>query len=467
MDVKHLKEETSQAEKAMGESHAQTAKGSEISVTNQNSEMLLQQNIKLMEEILNRENLKLAYETVVKNKGCAGIDGIKVSQLKEYLKGQWPKIKQQLLIGTYKPKPVKRVEIPKSGGGKRMLGIPTVLDRFIQQAVLQILQFYVDPTFSDNSYGFRPKRSAIQAIKRGKDYVAEGHHIVVDIDLEKFFDRVNHDKLMSELFKRIKDNRVLKLIRSYLDAGAMEKGTFLETEEGTPQGGPLSPFLSNIMLDLLDKELEARGHKHVRYADDCNIYVKSQKAGERVMKTVTDFITRKLKLKVNKFKSKVDRVNKRKFLGFRLLPWNLKDGSKQVKIGISPESLEKFKERVRAITSKNRGISIQLMIKQLSTYLTGWIGYYGNSETPSILRDLDSWIRRRIRCYQLKQWKKSQSKQKGLTGFGVPASIAAGTSYSSKGTWRLSHCPAIQMAMDTEYFEKIGLTFLLKVKAVN
>jgi group II intron reverse transcriptase/maturase len=464
MDEEHLKVYTSQIGKVVGEAYAQTMKGSESSVTKFTPEMLLQQNLTLMEEILGKENLKLAYKAVIKNKGCAGIDGMNVWQLKEYLIDHWSVIKQQLLDGSYKPKPTKRVEIPKpSGKGNRMLSIPTVLDRFIGQATLQILQGYIDASFSDNSYGFRPKRSAKDAIEKGKQYVSEGYNIVVDIDLEKFFDTLNHDKLMSELYKRIKDVRVLKLIRSYLNSGAMIDGMFIETGSGAAQGSSLSPFLSNIMLDLLDKELEARGHKHVRYADDCNIYVKTQKAGERVMKSITDFITRKLKLKVNKAKSKVDKVEKRKFLGFSLLTMKLKDGSEIVKIGISPESLTKLKERVRAITSKNRGISMSVMLKQLSTYLTGWNSYYRIIETPTVLKGLDGWIRRRVRCYKLKQWKKCAKRVKGLVKMGVPSSVAR-TLNSSKGLWRLSHCHAIQMAMDIAYFKNIGLKFLYEGK---
>ena len=459
MGEEHLKVNTSQVEDVVGEAYAQAIMGSESSVTKFTSEMLLQQNLTLMEEILEKENLKLAYKSVMKNKGCAGVDGMNVWQLKGYLTEHWPAIKQRLLTSTYKPKPTKRIEISKPGGkGVRMLSIPTVLDRFIGQATLQILQGHIDKSFSDNSYGFRPKRSAISAVEKGKLYATEGYNIVVDIDLEKFFDKINHDKLMSELYKRIKDKRVLKLVRNYLNSGAMENGIFVETGEGAAQGSPLSPFLSNIMLDLLDKELEARGHKHVRFADDCNIYVKSQKAGERVMKSITDFITRKLKLKVNLAKSKVDKVENRKFLGFRLLTMKLRDGSKQVRIVISPESLAKFKAKVKAITSKTRGISMSAMIKQLSIYLTGWLGYYRFIEIPSVLRKLDSWIRCRIRCYQLKQWKRGSRRVKGLIEMGVPASIAR-TAYCSKGLWRISHGPAIQMAMNIVYFENIGLKF--------
>lgn len=436
--------------------------GSEASVTNHHPEMLLQECSTLMEEILEKKNLKIAYETVVKNKGCAGIDDMKVAQFKDYLKSNWRMIREQLLNATYRPRAVKRLEIPKKCGGKRMLGIPTVLDRFIQQAILQVLQHYIDPSFSDNSYGFRPKRSAIMAIEKSKEYVVSGYEVVVDIDLEKFFDRVNHDKLMSELFKRIKDSRVLKLIRSYLDGGAMEQGMFVVTVEGTPQGGPLSPFLSNIMLDLLDKELESRGLKHVRYADDCNIYVGSLKAGERVMKSVSDFIEGKLKLKVNKDKSKVDKVDKRKFLGFRLLS-KVVQSVKEIKIVLSPESLVRIKDRVRELTSKCRGISTSEMLKQLSRYLNGWIGYYGRIETGNVLKDLDGWIRRKVRCYQLKQWKTSTGRYNGLTEMKVSSSIAYLTSHSSRGLWHLSRCMAIQIAMSEEKLKKMGLRTLFKV----
>ena len=411
---------------ATGEAYTYRSNGGDGVISEGNPEMLLKTNKSLMEEILSKENLHKAHEIVLNNEGCPGIDGMTVHQLKDHLYAIWPELRTQLLEGRYRPQPVKRVEIPKKGG-TRILGIPTVQDRFIQQAIHQVLQRYIDPTFSDYSYGFRPNRSAIDAIKVSKRYVEAGHDIVVDIDLEKFFDRVNHDKLMSELFKRIQDIRVLKLIRSYLTAGAICSGLFIKSEEGTPQGGPLSPLFSNIMLDLLDKELEARGHKFVRYADDCNIYVRTHKAGERVMKSISEFITRKLKLKVNKEKSAVDKANKRKFLGFIV-----RYVKGHCKIGISPESFARVKERIREITATNRGVSMKTVLFQLRRYLDGWKGYYGHIETPSKLEELDGWIRRRLRYYQLHQWGRGKGRYKALRTLGASDKEAWIVSRSSK-----------------------------------
>lgn len=442
---------------ATGEACTHRPYGGDDVITEESPEMLLRTNMRLLEEILSKENLQMAHEVVLKNEGCPGIDGMTVHQLKDHLYAIWPELRAQLLEGRYRPQPVKRVEIPKKVGGTRMLGIPTVQDRFIQQAVHQVLQRYIDPTFSDHSYGFRPNRSAIDAIKESKGYVEAGHEIVVDIDLEKFFDRVNHDKLMSELFKRIKDTRVLKLIRSYLDAGAICEGLFIKSEEGTPQGGPLSPLLSNIMLDLLDKELEARGHKFVRYADDCNIYVRTAKAGERVMKSISGFIERKLKLKVNKDKSAADKVNKRKFLGFIMRRvkgiW---------KIGISPESYRRVKDRIREITAMTRGRKLEDVIRELMTYLGGWKGYYGHIETPTKFRDLDSWIRRRLRCYILHSWGGGKCTNEGLRKLGAQRAEANKISFSTKGFWRLSRTQVLHKIMDNKYFECLGYRPLYK-----
>lgn len=462
MDKPHLKVKTSQVAKATGEACAQATKGNELSITYINSEQLLHLNIELMEAILTKSNLTLAYDSVVKNKGCAGIDGMDVYQLRSYLKSHWQTIKAQLQAGTYKPQPVKRVTIPKSGGKFRTLGIPTVLDRFIQQAILQVLQDYIDGSFSEHSYGFRPNRSAHQAIEKSKQYVSQGYGIVVDLDLAEFFDRVNHDKLMSELYKRIKDDKLLTLIRSYLNSGSISFGLFTPTEAGCPQGGPLSPFLSNILLDLLDKELEKRGHKHVRYADDCNIYVKSPKAGKRVKESITNFIINKLKLAVNESKSAVDKVSKRKFLGFKILTIHQKFNRYLVKIGLSAESIRKLKDRVRTITSKSRGISIQKMLNQLSAYLMHWFNYYKKIETPTVLQSLDSWIRRRVRCYQLKQWKTYSGRYQRLIKLGVSPHTAKPIAYSSKGIWRLSLNKIIHRAINNTYLEKVGLKSLSK-----
>src|SRR5450631_3689000 len=330
---------------------------------------------RLMEEVCERENLKAALRRVKANKGSPGVDGMTVIGIKDYLKQHWPAIREQLLNGTYQPQPVKRVEIEKPDGGVRKLGIPTVVDRYIQQAVQQVLQQRWDPTFSDSSYGFRPGRSQQEAVAQAQKYIAEGYGWVVDMDLEKFFDRVNHDKLMGRIAQRVEDKRLLKLIRAMLNAGVMENGLVKPSEEGTPQGGPLSPLLSNLVLDELDRELEARGHRFVRYADDCNIYVRSERAGQRVMESVKRFIASKLKLKVNEAKSAVGKPQERKFLGFSF--YLGKDGPKR---RIAPKALDKFKERVREITLGSRGRSMKQTIDELSRHLRGWIGYFGFCE---------------------------------------------------------------------------------------
>jgi len=406
----------------------------------------------LMEEVCGRKNCQQALARVKSNKGSAGIDGMTVEQLPDYLKQDWPTIREQLLSGSYKPQPVKRVEIPKPDGGMRKLGIPTVLDRFIQQAVMQVLQRSWDRTFSDHSYGFRPGRSAHQAVAQAQQYIAEGYDWVVDLDLEKFFDRVNHDKLMAQLARRIRDKRLLKLVRAFLRAGVMEGGLVSPIDEGTPQGGPLSPLLSNIVLDELDRELERRGHRFVRYADDCNIYVRSQRAGERVMKNVSQFITRKLKLKVNEQKSAVDRPSKRKFLSFSFI------GSKVVKRRIAAKAIARFKQRVRELTRRTRGVKIETMVTQLSRYLRGWRGYFGFCQTPSVLRSLEQWLRRRLRSVVWKQWKQARVRFAALSKRGVGKDLAAQTAGSAHGPWRLSNSPALTIALPNAYFASLGLT---------
>ena len=409
----------------------------------------------LMEEVCERRNCKQALARVKRNKGSAGIDGMTVEQLSDYLKQHWPTIREQLLSGTYKPQPVKRVEIPKPDGGIRQLGIPTGLDRFIQQAVMQVLQRRWDQTFSEHSYGFRPGRSAHQAVTKAQQYIAKGYRWVVDLDLEKFFDRVNHDKLMAQLARRIGDKRLLKLIRAFLRAGVLEGGLVSPVDEGTPQGGPLSPLLSNIVLDVLDQELERRGHRFVRYADDCNIYVRSQRAGERVMKSVSEFITKKLKLKVNEQKSAVDRPRKRKFLSFSFM------GSQVVKRRIAAKAITRFKQRVRELTQRTRGIGIETMVAQLSRYLTGWRGYFGFCETPSVLRKLEEWLRRRLRSVVWKQWKRGTVRFAELRKRGVSKDLAARTAGSAHGPWRLSNSPALTIALPNAYFASLGLTPLV------
>jgi len=411
----------------------------------------------MLEMILDRENMKEAYKRVVANKGSHGVDGMEVDELLPYLKENWPTIKQQLLEGKYKPQPVLRVEIPKPDGGTRLLGIPTVLDRLIQQAIAQILSGIYDHTFSDNSYGFRPRRSAKDAVIAAEVYINEGCTWVVDIDLEKFFDRVNHDILMSKLEKRIGDKRVLKLIRRYLESGVMINGIKVATEEGTPQGGPLSPLLANIMLDELDKELERRGHKFCRYADDCNIYVKSRSAGNRVMKSIKKFIETKLKLKVNETKSAVDRPWKRKFLGFSFYT-----KENEVRIRIHEKSIKRFKEKIREITNRNKGISMEYRIRRLNQITTGWVNYFGLADAKGIMKALDEWIRRRLRACIWKQWKKIKTKYDNLLKLGVEKQKAWAYANTRKGYWRISNSQILNMTLTNKYFEDIGYRSLSK-----
>src|SRR5476651_2720562 len=372
---------------------------------------------RVMEEICERANLKEALRQVRSNKGSAGVDGMTVNQLGDYLKQHWPAIREQLLNGTYEPKPVRRVEIPKPDGGVRKLGIPTVLDRFIQQAVMQVLQRQWNPTFSQYSYGFRPRRSAHHAVAQAQQYIAQGHGWVIDLDLEKFFDRVNHDKLMGQIAKRVGDKRLLKLIRAFVNAGVMENGLVSPSVEGTPQGGPLSPLLSNLVLDELDRELERRGHHFVRYADDCNVYVRSERAGQRVMESVTRFITHTLKLKVNEKKSAVARPQERKFLGF-----SFTEGP-EPKRTIAPKSLDRFKQRIRDITRRAEGVSIKATMEELARYMLGWRGYFGFCETPEVLIALTRWVRLRLRAALWRQWKTPRRRRAALIANGVSESV--------------------------------------------
>jgi RNA-directed DNA polymerase len=404
----------------------------------------------LMEEVCDRENLQRAWKRVQGNQGSPGVDGMTIDAAKDYLREHWPSIRSQLLDGTYQPRPVKRVEIPKPDGGIRKLGVPCVVDRLIQQAVLQVLQEQWDPTFSEHSYGFRPGRSAHQAVAQAQLYVAEGYNVVVDLDLEKFFDRVNHDCLMARVAARVSDKRVLKLIRAFLTAGVMEDGLVLPVDEGTPQGGPLSPLLSNLMLDDLDKELTRRGLRFCRYADDCNIYVRSQRAGERVMASVTRFLTTKLRLTVNETKSAVARPEERKFLGFSIS----NDGSER---RIAPKALAKFKERVREHTYRTRGLSLSQIIEELTPYLVGWRSYFGFCQTPRVLTNLEAWIRRRLRSYLWRQWGNGPNRFKELRRRGVPKFRAAVAAGSPTGFWRMSGHPAVQTALRNHTFDSLGL----------
>src|SRR5271169_2187549 len=409
-----------------------------------------------MEELCERANLKGALRQVRSNKGSAGIDGMTVDQLVDYLKQHWPAIREQLLNGTYKPKPVRRVEIPKpDGGGVRKLGIPTVLDRFIQQAVMQVLQRRWDQTFSDHSYGFRPKRSAHQAVAQAQQYIAQGHGWVIDLDLEKFFDRVNHDKLMGQIAKRVEDKRLLKLIRAFLNAGVMENGLVSPSVEGTPQGGPLSPLLSNLVLDELDRELERRGHRYVRYADDSNIYVRSERAGQRVMESITRFITHKLKLKVNETKSAVARPQERKFLGF-----SFTDGP-EIKRTIAPKALERFKHRIREITLRAKGVSLETTIAELASYLRGWRSYFGFCETPYVLIQLTRWVRLRLRAAMWRQWKTPRRRRAALLSLGVRPRLASNTAGSGLGPWYLARAKALSVGLSNAYFKSLGLPTLI------
>src|SRR5213083_454999 len=409
---------------------------------------------RLMEEVCERENLKEALRQVKGNKGSAGVDGITVNQLTDYLKQHWPVIREELQNGTYAPKSVRRVEIPKPDGGVRKLGIPTVLDRLIQQAVMQVLQRRLDSTFSDHSYGFRPGRSAHQAVAQAKQYIAAGYDWVIDLDLEKFFDRVNHDKLMGRIAKRVEDKRLLKLIRAFLNAGVMENGLVSPSVEGTPQGGPLSPLLSNLVLDELDRELERRGHRFVRYADDCNIYVRSERAGQRVMDSIKRFITQRLKLKVNEKKSAVAQPQVRKFLGF-----SFTDGP-VIRRTIAPKAVERFKERIREITRQARSVSLDQTMAVLAPYMRGWRGYFGFCETPDLLIQLTRWVRLRLRAALWRHWKTQRRRRAMLLQLGVRGALAEKTAASSRGPWHLAHSKALSVALSNAYFRTRGFPSL-------
>ncbi len=408
----------------------------------------------LMDRILSRENLIEALKRVEKNKGSHGIDGMSVKSLRRHLYENWDTLCDSLRRGTYQPNPVRRVEIPKPNGGVRLLGIPTVTDRFIQQAIAQVLTPLFDPTFSEHSYGFRPNRRGHDAVRKARGYISEGYRWVIDMDLEKFFDKVNHDKLMGILASRIQDRLVLKLIRKYLQAGIMINGVVYDAEEGTPQGGPLSPLLSNILLDKLDKELERRGHKFVRYADDCNIYMKSKKAGERVMNSITCFIEQKLKLKVNREKSAVDRPWKRKFLGFSFTV------NKIPKVRIANESIKRLKAKIRELTSRSKPIPMEVRIEKLNQYLTGWCGYFALADTPSKFKEFDEWIRRRLRMIEWKQWKNPKTRVRKLKSLGVPDQKAYEWGNSRKKYWRIASSPILHKTLDNSYWSHRGLKSL-------
>lgn len=446
-------ERASRSEHA-GEARGGDQRGTETSAAKRVAESLAK-DVQLTERVCERENLKRALARVKRNKGSAGADRMPVGELPGYLKEHWPVIRERLLAGQYQPQPVLRVEIDKQGGdGKRKLGIPCVLDRFIQQALLQVLEPIYEPTFSEASYGFRPQRSAHQAVARAQTYIAEGNRWVVDLDLEKFFDRVNHDILMSRVASKVSDQRILGLIRRYLQAGVLEHGLVAATEEGTPQGGPLSPLLSNILLTDLDRELEQRGHRFVRYADDCNIYVRSERAGQRVKASVTRFLGQRLKLKVNEAKSAVAQPWQRKFLGFSFTATTC---PRRI---IAPQAVARFKQRVRVLTSRTGGRAIGETIQRLAPYFKGWSGYFGFCEIKRTLRDLDRWVRRRLRSIVWKQWKRGRRRYAELRRRGVRHDLAARTAGSAHGPWALANSPALSYALPTATFVSLGLPFL-------
>jgi RNA-directed DNA polymerase len=405
----------------------------------------------LWEQVWERQNLLRALHRVESNRGAPGVDGMIVEEMRPHIVAHWREVREALDGGRYRPSPVRRVGIPKADGGERQLGIPTVLDRFIQQAIAQVLTPQFEPLFSSHSYGFRPGRSAHGAMKQAQAYVQEGYEWVVDIDLEKFFDRVNHDMLMARVARVVKDKRVLKLIRAYLESGVMVNGVVMDTEEGTPQGGPLSPLLSNIMLDDLDKELEKRGHRFVRYADDCKIYVRTQRAGERVMGSVVQFLEKKLKLRVNRQKSKVDRASKVKFLGFSFYKYR-----GEVRIRVATKTLQRLRRRLRRLTRRTRSGKLEEVIREINQYLRGWIGYFRLADTPSVFEDLDSWIRRRLRQMVWKRWKRGRTRYRELVALGVPRERAA---LGAVGTspWRMSRTPVVNEALSNAYWQKMGL----------
>jgi group II intron reverse transcriptase/maturase len=406
----------------------------------------------LMEAVVERRNLQAALKRVRQNKGSPGIDGMTVDELSDHLRVHWPPLREQLLAGTYQPQPVRRHVIPKSGGGERELGIPTALDRFIQQALLQVLQPRFDPTFSEHSHGFRPRRSAHDAVREAQRYVQQGRRWVVDVDLEKFFDRVNHDVLMGRLARRIEDRRVLGLLRRYLNAGVMANGVVMDRREGTPQGGPLSPLLANVLLDEVDKELETRGHTFVRYADDCNVYVRSRRAGERVMQALRRLYA-KLHLRVNESKSAVAPVQDRKFLGytFWLSPKN------EVRCTIARKALDVMKDRVRHMTSRMRGRSLAQICQDLRAYLPRWKAYFRLVEFPTVFRELDSWIRHRLRALQLKQWMRGVTIFRELRARGLSPRDARRVAGNASRWWHNSGMLLINIALPATLFDKLGL----------
>jgi RNA-directed DNA polymerase len=410
----------------------------------------------LMEEVLRRENLMKAHARVVKNGGAPGVDGMNIEELWGYCQKHWARIREELLSGKYVPQPVRRVEIPKPDGkGTRTLGIPTVLDRMIQQAVLQVLQPMLDPTFSDASFGFRPGRSAHDAIKRARGYVQEGFEWVVDLDIEKFFDRVNHDVLMARVARRVKDKRVLLLIRRFLQAGVMDGGLVSQREAGTPQGGPLSPLLSNILLDELDKELERRGHRFVRYADDCNVYVRSEEAGKRVMASLEHFLTERLRLKINPDKSAVARPWERKFLGYPVTQHG------KVRLKVAPQSVKRLKGKLRPVFRQGRGCTLARVVEELNRVLRGWVGYFRRAEVKKCFEELDAWIRRKLRCLLWRQWKRPKTRERKLREHGLDTARAKASAGNGRGPWWNAGASHMNAAIPNALLRRFGLVSLL------
>ena len=408
------------------------------------------QNMETMEQVVAPSNVRAAYQRVKRNGGCPGVDKMTVEELPEHLHSHWQQIRKELLDGTYKPSPVKRHELPKAGGGTRVLGIPTVMDRMIQQAVLQVLQPEWDPTFSEFSYGFRPGRSAHQALDKAREHYLAGHHRVVDIDLEKFFDRVNHDKMMSLVRERVADRRVRRLIRRYLQAGMLTGSIYVPRSEGTPQGGPLSPLLANLLLDQLDQELEKRGHRFVRYADDVSIYVKSERAGRRVLQTIRHFLQKKLKLRINESKSRVNKPRHCSLLGFSI--------GRAGRVFVSAKSIRRLKDRIRTLTGRTRGRRVEQIIEEVAQYLQGWRQYFNYAYNKQMFRELTAWIKRRLRCYMWKQWGRAGYRE--LRKRGVSRDLAWNTCKSHHGAWRLSRSPALAYALTTRHFVEMGLPLL-------